>query len=125
MGDLKSKMSSVNIKGFEHYLISVDGTVFAPHVNKCIKSYDNGLGYRAVKLRNTEGQRKQFYVHRLVALTFIENALNLTDVNHKDGVKTNNNVSNLEWTSHSANLKHAFENDLLRGFILARASKYR
>lgn len=54
------------------------------------------------------GKRKTELVHRLIALTFIENKTNASDVNHKDGNRLNNELSNLEWVSRSENLKHSY-----------------
>lgn len=57
---------------------------------------------------------KSFYktIHRLVAQAFIENDdLNKSEVNHKDGVKHNNNFINLEWVTPSENMKHAYKFD--------------
>jgi len=51
-------------------------------------------------------------VHRLVASLFIDNENNCKCVNHKDGVKTNNSISNLEWCTHSENMHHAVKNGL-------------
>lgn len=51
-------------------------------------------------------------VHRLVALAFIPNPLNLKEVNHIDGDKSNNCNYNLEWSSRSGNIKHAFDKGL-------------
>jgi len=51
-------------------------------------------------------------VHRLVAKTFIENKLNLPQVNHKDCDKNNNNVDNLEWCTNLENMQHAFKNGI-------------
>ena len=61
-----------------------------------------GKGYLGVTLYKN-GKRKKRYVHRLVAETFIPNPLNLSDVNHKDRVKTNNTISNLEWKTSQEN----------------------
>ena len=52
--------------------------------------------------------RKTCKVHRLVAEAFLENPFELPEVNHKDGNKANNAVFNLEWTSSSDNVKHAY-----------------
>lgn len=56
--------------------------------------------------------RHTYTVHRLVAQAFLDNPYNLDVVNHKDGDKTNNCVSNLEWCDYSYNLKHAFDSNL-------------
>jgi hypothetical protein len=68
----------------------------------------NKWGYAGVSLYKN-GQGKRFQVHRLVAIAFIENAENKLQVNHKNGVKTDNWVENLEWATPSENLKHAFK----------------
>lgn len=65
-------------------------------------------GYPAVTLSN-DHTKKTFPVHRLVALTFIENKDNLPVVNHKDGDRQNNKITNLEWTSLSGNAIHAIK----------------
>ena len=60
--------------------------------------------------------RKNVRIHRLVAEAFIPNPNNFPCVNHKDGNKSNNNVFNLEWCSHSYNEKHAYENGLKNAY---------
>lgn len=63
-------------------------------------------GYLQLSLcKNGKEQNKK--VHRLVAQGFIPNPNNLPQINHIDGVKTNNNVSNLEWCDNSYNQLHA------------------
>lgn len=70
-------------------------------------------GYLKVGLtKNSE--TKRFYVHRLVAQHFIENPRNLPQVNHKDGNKFNNDVSNLEWCTRRQNQEHAVRNSLMQ-----------
>lgn len=55
-----------------------------------------------------------FYAHRLVAEAFLINLDNLPVVNHKDGNKLNNNIDNLEWVNYSENIKHAYDNNLIK-----------
>lgn len=52
--------------------------------------------------------KKTWLVHRLVAVTFIPNPDRLPSVNHRDGVKSNNSVSNLQWMTYSDNMKHSW-----------------
>lgn len=66
------------------------------------------MGYLTVFLREAPFKRKMS-VHRLVAMAFIENPTGLPEVNHKDLVKTNNAVGNLEWTTRLGNYLHAAE----------------
>lgn len=65
-------------------------------------------GYLQIGLYLKKG-RKWFRAHRLVAITFLANPYNLPQINHKDGVKFNNHVSNLEWTSNINNQRHAWK----------------
>jgi hypothetical protein len=61
------------------------------------------------------GKMKNYFVHRIVALTFLPNddPLNKTQVNHIDGNKSNNSTSNLEWCSRTENKEHAVRNGLV------------
>jgi hypothetical protein len=65
-----------------------------------------GAGYLAIQCK-IAGERLDLYVHRLVAEAFLCASPLKKEVNHRDGNKTNNHVSNLEWVTHSENHKHA------------------
>ena len=74
---------------------------------KIISNSTSKLGYKKVTLQSN-GERKTFQVHRLVAQTFINNPNDKPQVNHIDGDKANNQVHNLEWVTSSENITHAF-----------------
>lgn len=76
---------------------------------KELKCFDNSFGYKQVNLVDDNGKERKKYVHRLVADVFIENNNNLPEVNHIDGDKANNSISNLEWVSRSENVRHSMK----------------
>ncbi|KKP97229.1 MAG: HNH endonuclease family protein [Candidatus Moranbacteria bacterium GW2011_GWD2_36_12] len=96
------------IKNFKkRYSIDEDGYVIDLVTDKNIKHQYAVSGYNRVRLWK-DGKRKEYLVHRLVALTFLRKKKNRTIVNHKDCDKKNNNVNNLEFCTYSENAIHAY-----------------
>lgn len=80
-----------------------------------LKIQTNIDGYYVVKL-SKNGRVYEKRINRLIAEAFIPNPKNLPVVNHKDTIKTNNSVSNLEWCTVAHNNRHAFANNLMNHF---------
>ena len=93
-----------------NYEISSEGIVRRKQNKNVLKGCITS-GYRSVKLTFDDSKQKRFYVHRLVALHFLENdnPKLKTQVNHKDGNKLNNDVKNLEWVSPRENNLHYYQ----------------
>lgn len=94
------------ISQYPEYKVDTNGIVYSK-TNRPLKPSTNSKGYQIVNLM-IQKQRIGVAVHTLVAKQFIPNAdINKNQVNHIDGDKTNNNVSNLEWVTPLENTKHA------------------
>ena len=95
-----------DIENFEGlYQISNLGEVKSLITNRILKPSEKKNGYLQVTLYN-DGVKNYCLIHRLVANTFIENPLNLPQVNHIDECKTNNCVWNLEWCTEKYNTNY-------------------
>lgn len=92
------------------YAVTEDGRVwgYAKHRSPAgwRKTITNWSGYERIQLRK-DGKYHYMAIHRLVAMTYIENPNGYSEVNHIDGDKQNNRVDNLEWCTHSENIRHA------------------
>lgn len=97
------------IKDFDNYFIEENGEVLNIKTGNKLKGSISEGGYVYFRL-SVNGKKFLRYQHRLVAETFLPNPKNLPVVNHIDGDKRNNNVSNLEWCSYSENTIHAYYN---------------
>jgi hypothetical protein len=80
-------------------------------VGRDVRPTLNNKGYFQVRL-SAPGRRCVAPIHRLVAEAFLTNPQGLPEVNHLDGIKTNNSVVNLEWTTPRGNRKHAWDSGL-------------
>lgn len=105
-------MKIKRIEGFDKYGVSRDGRVWskARGVWKARKATDNGYGYLKLNI-----QGKSYKVHQLVANAFLQKPKDAECINHIDGDKHNNAVSNLEWCTLSYNVRHAFDLGLHAG----------
>lgn len=107
-------MRTCYIPGYnKKYLLYEDGQIvsYCKKVPILRKPHINTSGYLHVRLQ-CNGKDHSVSIHVLLAVCFIPNYENHPVVNHKDGNKLNNSLSNLEWCSHSHNQKHAYENKL-------------
>lgn len=91
---------------YPNYIITRDGKVYNSQTKRYLTIKNNVNGYSGVVLSRTDKTRKNIYIHRLIALLYIENPNNCPEINHIDFDKTNNNIENLEWVSKSDNIKH-------------------
>jgi hypothetical protein len=110
------EINLVNLFGENHNL---DKIYFVSNLGRFKNSFGtimdnykvNDNGYIRVYI-----YKKTFALHRLVALTFLENSENKEQVNHKDGNKLNNSIQNLEWVTNKENQIHKFQNGLGNNF---------
>lgn len=95
------------IKGYEgFYDISDTGLVKSLRRNKILRPGKTVKGYQFVLL-SVNGIKRNCLIHRLVAETYLPMVGENFEVNHIDGNKENNSVTNLEWCTRAQNLKHA------------------
>jgi hypothetical protein len=93
-------------KDLKNYIVTEKGDVINILTGKKLKTYLN-KGYPSISLRNENGKKKNYLVHRIVAETFIPNPENKPFVNHIDGNSENFNVNNLEWCTQKENIFHS------------------
>lgn len=119
---METKFAWKPIKGFEElYLVSTRGRVKSlskqriswgkkyTSKEKILKISLTASKYAEVCLYSSNQKSKKFLVHRLVAEAFIPNPLNKPFVNHKNGIRDDNRIENLEWCTQQENITHAIE----------------
>ena len=101
------------IKNYPNYFIYDNGDVYNSNTNKLLTGSISEHGYKYYRL-SKDNKKQVYYAHRLVAEYFIDNPNNLPVVNHKDGNKLNNDITNLEWVTYSENTKHAYDKKIIK-----------
>lgn len=99
------------IPNYSLYEASTNGEIKTFNWKGCgreaiIKPAKDGSGYLRTMLKRDDGKMHTIKVHRIIAATFIDNPLNKAEVNHINGIKTDNRVENLEWVTKEENIKH-------------------
>ncbi len=96
---------------FPYIYVSKDGYLFNSETNKFLTISKTGKNYQYISIKE-----KRISIHRILAEMFLKKPKDIADedliVNHIDGCKGNNNLSNLEWTTYSGNSLHAYQNGL-------------
>lgn len=105
-----------DVLGYENfYSINEGGEIFSKRRQRFLKTHVSKRGYLVVDLK-VRGARKTFTIHRLIATLYIPNPLGLPQINHINGVKTDNRIENLEWCSALDNIRHAFAHGLIENW---------
>lgn len=94
---------------YDGYIITEDG-VLKNKFGNSLSFFDNGRGYLITSV-SINGVRSTKALHRILAEAFIPNPENLSDVDHIDGDRRNNKLSNLRWLTHGENIGHSFTLD--------------
>jgi hypothetical protein len=100
------------VKDYPNYLITLNGIVFSMITMKFLKPNKTSTGYLSAQLYDRNGGSRRRLIHRLVAEAYLRNPENKEQVNHINGVKSDNCLLNLEWNTSSENNKHAFRTGL-------------
>ena len=117
------------LKDFKDYAVDTEGNVWSFKNNKMRKLSPGwkkkGYGYRSVLLTDKSGRKKNFLVHRLIAISFIPTTDVSLEVNHKNRNSSDNRLENLEWVNRNENMKHLGETSgfTIDEFVLSKVKE--
>lgn len=89
------------------YQVSSLGRIWSVRKQRILKTTLNSYGYERIFLRTPTGKKREERIHRLVALAFLPNPNKYPVINHKNEIKTDNRVDNLEWCTVQYNVKYS------------------
>lgn len=108
------KTKYTKLEEYPNYLIYNDGRVYSLLRNKFLKPSSQPRGYYVYRLKTKNGQFKTKDAHRLIAQAFLTDYSDALQVNHINGNKHDNNITNLEMVTASENMIHAKQTGLLK-----------
>lgn len=109
-----AKAAQTNLEKYPYHRFLEDGRVYSVKCKKFIKLQKDKDGYAICGVTRVDGSRLCVRVHRQVATIYIPNPDNKPFVNHMDGDKFNNDISNLEWCTAKENRRHAIDTGLFK-----------
>lgn len=107
-------MKNLSFLGFDKYCACSTGRIYSLRSGSYLVPVLQANGYCYVTL-SQDGKRNNHSVHRLIAMAYMETTPERNIVNHIDGNKQNNKLSNLEWVTQQENIHHALATGLMRG----------
>lgn len=102
-------MEEIQIENASNYFARKDGTIFNSKTGNIIKGAKHGNGYLTVYLRLDNGKRKKYFMHRLIASSFLPNPRNLPMIDHLNRNRDDNRLENLEWVTASENTQRGYD----------------